>query len=81
MIKGKFFKCDCSSEGLWVCHSNFGTEMSIFVRSPLDRSWKNRFRLAWACIKGKPYGDELIMGSDTLADLVDHLVEIQNYKF
>lgn len=79
-MKGQFFKCDCSSEGLWVCHDDFGTEFAVFVRSPLDRSWKNRLQLAWACLKGDPYCDEIILNSETLADLVDHLTEIQNYK-
>ncbi len=78
-MKGKFFKCDCGSEGLWVEHDrHFGTEIALFHRSPQDRSWRNRISLAWNCIKGKPYADMVLLDDRSLADLVDHLADIQN---
>jgi len=78
-MKGQFFKCSCGSEGLWVEYDqSFGTEMALFHNNPQNRSWCNRIRLAWNCIKGKPYADEIILSDQSLADLVDHLINIQN---
>ena len=78
-MKGKFFKCECGSEGLWVEYDQyFGTEIALFHRSPQDRSWRNRISLAWNCIKGKPYADMVLLDDQSLADLVDYLADIQN---
>ena len=79
-MKGKFFKCECGSEGLWVEYDGYGsTELALFHYSPQDRSWRNRLRLAWQCLKGKPYTDMVLLNDQSLADLVDQLVDIQNY--
>lgn len=79
-MKGQFFKCDCGADGLWVEYSrHFGTEIALFSRDPSNRSWANRIKLAWACLRGKPYVDEVLLNDQSLMDLVDHLVEIQNY--
>ena len=78
-MKGKFFKCECGSEGLWVEYDGYGsTELSLFHHDPQNRSWHNRIRLAYACLKGKPYTDMMLLNEQSLADLVDHLVAIQN---
>ena len=78
-MKGKFYKCDCGSEGLWVESDGYGsTELSLFQHSPQNRSWSNRIRLAWNCLKGKPYTDMVLLNDQSLADLVDQLVDIQN---
>lgn len=78
-MKGKFFRCDCGSEGLWVEYDGCGsTEFSLFHYSPQDRSLRNRLRLAWACLKGKPYTDMILLNDQSIADLVDHLADIQN---
>jgi len=79
-MKGKFFKCDCGADGLWVEYSrHFGTEIALFSRDPSNRSWSNRIRLAWACLRGKPYKDDVILCDQQVADLIDHLIKIQNY--
>lgn len=79
-MKGKFFKCDYGADGVWVEYSrHFGTEIALFSRDPSNCSWSNRIRLAWACLRGKPYVDEILLNDQSLMDLVDHLVEIQNY--
>jgi hypothetical protein len=79
-MKGKFFKCDCSADGLWVEYDrNFGTEIALFSHDPQNRSWLNRIKLAWACLKGKPYIDQVIFCDQQVADLTEHLLEIQNY--
>ena len=79
MMNGKFFQCDCGSEGIWVEYiDGFGTDISLFISNPQIRSFKNRLSLAWACLKGKPYTDMIILNDQKIADLVDHLVEIQN---
>ncbi len=78
-MKGKFFKCDWNAEGLYVEYdTHFGTEFSLFVCNPQNRSWRNRLRLAWACLKGKPYCDMVLLSDEKIADLVDHLIEIQS---
>lgn len=78
-ITGKFFKCECYREGIFVQHDvGWGTEFAFFTNDPTRRPWKNRLRLAWACLKGRPYADMVILNNQELADLVDHLVEIQN---
>jgi len=78
-MNGKFFKCDCGSEGLWIEYDHgFGTEISLFQSDPQNRSFMNRFSLAWQCIKGKPYSDMIILDEQKIADLVDYLTEIQN---
>jgi hypothetical protein len=78
-MKGKFFKCECGSEGLWVEYDGDGsTEFALFHYNPQNRSWRNRIRLAYTCLKGKPYTDMILLNDQGLADLVDHLVDIQN---
>ena len=78
-MEGKFFRCDCGSEGLWVEYSGyFGTEISLFHSNPRDKSWCNRFKLAWKCLLGKPYTDMVLLNDQCIADLVDHLIDIQN---
>lgn len=80
-MKGQFFICDCAADGIYVeHHPDFGTEFALFCRDPHDRSWKNRLRLVWQCLKGEPYADMIILNDEKIADLVDYLVEIQNYK-
>jgi len=78
-MKGKFIRCECGSEGLYIEYDGYGsTEIALFRHNPQDRSWRNRIRLAYACLKGKPYTDMVLLNDQTLADLVDQLVEIQN---
>jgi len=78
-MKGKFFKCDCGSEGLWVEYDGYGsTEFALFHYNPQDRSWRNRIRLAWNCLRGKPYTDMVLLNDQSIADLVDQLINIQN---
>ena len=78
-MTGKFFKCECGSEGLWVEYDGHGsTEFALFHYNSQNRSWRNRIRLAYACLKGKPYADMMLLNDQSLADLVDHLADIQN---
>jgi len=79
-MAGKFFKCECGGEGLWIEHTGYNneTEIALFSRDPADRSWCNRFRLAWACLSNRLYTDMVILNDQAIADLVDFLVEIQN---
>jgi hypothetical protein len=80
-MKGKFFRCDCGSEGLWVEYDGCGsTEFSLFQHNPQNRSWRNRIKLALQCLRGKPYSDMIILSDESLTDLVNYLVEIQNHN-
>ena len=78
-MEGKFFKCDCGSEGLWIERDDgFGTEISLFKSDPQNRSFMNRLSLAWQCMKGEPYSDMIILDDKKIADIIDYLVEVQN---
>jgi len=78
-MKGKFFKCNYSNEGLYVEHSIFcGTKISLYAHNPQNRSWSNRIKCAWACLKGKQYSYMVLLSDEKIADLVDHLIEIQS---
>jgi hypothetical protein len=79
-MKGKFFKGSCGSDGLWIEYDrDFGTEISLFPCDPQNLSWGNRVSMAWACLKGETYGDEVVFCNQQIADLTEHLLEIQNY--
>lgn len=81
-MNGKFFKCECYQDGIFVQHDEgWGTEFAFYLSSPNNRSWKNRIKLAWACLKGKPYSDMVILDDQALADLVDYLIAIQNRNY
>ncbi len=76
---GKFFQCECYQDGIFVRHDiGWDTEFAFFTCNPNNQSWKNRFRLAWECLKGTPYADMVILDDKKIADLVDYLTEIQN---
>lgn len=80
-LKGKFFKCERGSEGLYIEYdSKEYTKISMLYHNPEPRSWYNRLKSAYACLKGKPYTDIIVLSNQTLADLVDHLVDIQNFN-
>jgi hypothetical protein len=76
----KYFKCNCGGELLEIEHDKeFGTTFAIFS---LDyrRGLKNRLRLAWKALTGNPYNDMILFNDQDIADIVDHLIEIQNYE-
>lgn len=78
-MKGKFYRCDCGSEGLWVEYDGYGsTEFALFHHGPQNRSWRNRIKLAWNCFLGKPYTDMVLLNDQSIADLVEQLVDIQD---
>ena len=78
-MSGKFYKCTCNNEGLWVEYDGYGiTKFAFFHRSPENQSWSNRIKLAWNCLKGNPYADMVLLDEQSIADLVDQLVDIQN---
>jgi len=77
-MKDIFLKCDCTCGGLLCSYSRvWGLELAHLHRDP-SRSWKNRIRLAWACLRGKPYSDQTILNDQGIADLADYLHEVQN---
>jgi len=78
-MKPQFYKCDCGMEGLYVEYDGYGsTQIALFHSNPQNRSWGNRIKLAWNCLKGKPYADMVLLNDQGIADLVDHLIDIQN---
>jgi hypothetical protein len=74
----KYFMCECHCGVIAVDYDpDFGLDMSFYERNP-KRSFKNRIRLAWSALRGRPYTDMVILNDNQLADLVDYLVAIQN---
>jgi hypothetical protein len=74
----KYYICECHCGVIAVDYDpDFGLEMSFYERSA-KRSFKNRIRLAWSALCGRPYTDMVILNDQQLADLVDQLVEYQN---
>lgn len=74
----KFFPCECGCGGLLCSYSRvWGLELAPLSRNP-DRSWANRFRLAWMSLRGTPYSDCIILNEEGVADLIDYLFEVQN---
>jgi len=81
-MNSKFFRCDCYQDGIFVQHDeHWGTEFAFYSSNPNNRSWRNRFQLALRCLKGKPYSDMVILNDQELANLVDHLLKIQNRNY
>jgi hypothetical protein len=80
-MNGKFFKCDCGHGGLYVSHDpDFGTEFAHF-QYDISIGFIFRIKQAWLTLRGKPYTDMTILNDQELANLVDHLTEIQNLKY
>lgn len=56
-------------------------DLSIWAPYSTDTkmSWKQRLRYCWQILtKGRPYGDQVVMVEEHIADLVDFLIKIQN---
>lgn len=75
--KSIFIKCSCGSEGILVSSPDYDgyTDLAFFRQCPTDRSWKNRIKLALACLKGKPYGDQVLLDRAAVRQLEDFLFE------
>ena len=73
-----YYMCECHCGVLHVEYEpDIGLQIALFERN-VSRSWRNRFRLAWNAIKGRPYADMVILNNQQIADLVDQLTCIQN---
>ena len=81
MKNEKVFRCQCYSEVLVVSsyEDEDSIEFAIYEQHPFRILWKDRIRFAWRYLRGRhPYTDQMIFDKETLADLVDYLVELQN---
>jgi hypothetical protein len=64
----------------WVEDLNV-LDVSIWAPYSTDTrmSWKQRLRYCWRFLMhGKPYGDQLVLKKEHIADLVDFLISVQN---
>lgn len=81
-MKEQYFKCSCSSEILRVSHDEeLGlTEFSVWeMQNSHKAGWRQRLRWCWRILtEGSPYGDQVILEKEGVANLVDYLVKIQN---
>lgn len=82
MNKEQFFKCSCSSEILRVSHDEELdiAEFSIWeMQNSHKAGWRQRLRWCWRIlVKGSPYGDQVILDKEGVANLVHYLIKIQN---
>ena len=77
-MNDKFIACECGHGGLWLQFSrHFGLEISNMARDPYKRNWSNRLKLTWACIKGQPYSDMVVLNNAAIIELADYLTQIQ----
>jgi len=77
-MKKLFLKCECGCGGLYLSYSRaWGLEIAHLHRNP-SSGWRDRFRLALACLQGKPYSDQTILNEQGIADLAEYLFEVQN---
>lgn len=75
----KFIKCQCGCSILHLDYDEvFGLEIAMFER-PVSRSLWNRIRLAWSCLRGKPYADMVVLHDKQIADLAEYLHKVQNH--
>jgi len=81
-MKEQYFKCSCSSEILRVAYDDEleQTEFSIWeMQNAHKATLRQRLRWCWRILfEGSPYGDQVIMEKEQVADLVEYLVKIQN---
>jgi hypothetical protein len=81
-MKEQFFKCSCSSEILRVSHDEELdlTEFSIWeMQNSHKATFWQRMRWCWRILtEGSPYGDQVVLEKEGVANLVDYLVKIQN---
>jgi len=81
-MKEQYFKCSCSSEILRVAYDDEleQTEFSIWeMQNAHKAGWRQRLRWCWRILfEGSPYGDQVILDNEGVANLVEYLVKIQN---
>ena len=79
-MNANYYICECHCGVLHIEYEpDMGLQIALFERN-VSRSWRNRIRLAWNAIKGRPYADMVLLNNQQIADLADQLIEIQNRK-
>lgn len=77
----QYFKCSCSSEILRVAYDDEleQTEFSIWeMQNTHKATLRQRLRWCWRILfEGSPYGDQVILEKDGVADLIKYLTKIQ----
>ena len=80
----KFIKCSCSSEYVRLSYDEDykWVDLSIWeCQSSHQATWRDKMRWIWHILtKGSPYGDQVILREQEIADMVDYLIETQNKK-
>lgn len=80
----KFISCSCHSEGLHI--ASFPAESQVYISMYYigkghRLTWWERIKYCWHVLyKGEQYLDQLILDKQGVADLVDHLIDLQNKK-
>ena len=83
------FPCDCGTEGMVIMDLDMqdaeykqGPTVSIGFwehhakYQDTRMSWKDRFRFAWACLKGRPYMDMVMLNRDTALAFAGTIIEV-----
>lgn len=79
----KTIKCACYHELLHLEWDEELQQVDLSIWSPYSTdttmTWRQRLRYCWRILtKGRPYGDQLILEKQHIAELVDYLIAIQN---
>ena len=82
------FPCDCGTEGLVImdvdeddARISQGPMVSIgFFEHHMKylgtrMCWRDRFRFAWACLKGRPYMDMVMLNKETALAFAGTIIE------
>lgn len=80
----KTIKCACYHELFHLEWDEEFEQLNVSIWSPYSTdtrmSWRQRLRYCWRILtKGRPYGDQLILEKQHIAELVDYLIEVQNH--
>lgn len=83
MNNTKTIRCSCYHE---LLHLDWDEELQLLdmsVWKPYSTdcklSWRQRLRYCWQIlVGGRPYGDQVVLEKQQIADLVDYLMSVQN---
>ena len=84
MNKEKILKCSCSSEMIRFAYDDEMETFDVSIWSFQNSHrpyWKDKLRWIWRILTvGSPYGDQVLLEKEQVAELVDYLVEMQNCR-
>lgn len=76
----KTFNCECGSEVLQLVYDEEFKQLDVSIYSLHNKlSFIQKLKHCWKVLTtGEPYSDQLILNQQSIADIVDFLIEVQN---